>query len=91
MGLMKFMMENVKYPEEARKAKAEGKIVVKFIVDATGRVNETTQFDADANINRTLVQEAFRVILSMPHWKPATHNGKPVSCTMMLPVTFRLN
>lgn len=91
MGLMKFMMENMKYPEEARKAKAEGKIVVKFIIDATGRVNEAAQFNADANLNPLLVQEAIRVILSMPRWKPATHNGKPVNCTMMLPVNFRLN
>lgn len=90
-ALMKFMMESVKYPEDARKAKAEGKIVVKFIIDATGRVNEASQFNADANLNPLLVQEAIRVILSMPRWKPATHKGKPVSCTMMLPINFRLN
>lgn len=90
--LMKFMGNTMSYPAEARKAGAEGKVLVKFIVDETGRVNEARQADSgEANLHPALVQEAIRVILAMPRWKPATHHGKPVNCQMALPVKFRLN
>jgi len=35
-GMMKFLMDNVRYPEAALKAKTEGRVLVQFIVESDG-------------------------------------------------------
>jgi protein TonB len=37
-----------------------------------------------------LDEEALRVVNSMPHWKPAKMEGKPVKVEFKLPISFKL-
>jgi outer membrane biosynthesis protein TonB len=39
-ALQKFLEDNIRYPEEAKKAGIEGKVYVNFVVNAEGRVIE---------------------------------------------------
>jgi len=83
----KFLSENIKYPESAKKNNKAGMVYVSFIVDKNGKVKNAAVkrgFDTDCD------NEALRVISMMPDWKPGTAKGKPVDSEMVLPVKFSL-
>jgi len=86
-GLMKYMGAHVKYPEEAKKNKIEGKVFVAFLVDKDGNVKDATVVKS---ANKYLDKEALRVIKGMPKWNPAKKDGKNVAAKMTLPVAFKL-
>lgn len=62
----------MKYPELARKAQIEGRVIVRFIVDGEGNVR-------DASITRGLGdgcdEEAIRVLTEHAKFKPGIHQG----------------
>ena len=76
-ALMSFLQKNLKYPQQAREDKIEGKVVVKCYIDVDGTVREPAVIKNDTN-NNELAKEAIRVILSMPKWNPGIQKGKPV-------------
>ncbi|WP_324675410.1 TonB family protein [Hymenobacter sp. GOD-10R] len=93
------------YPEAARAAQAEGRVFIKFKLDATGKVIEArplTAFEGtqqgkskprtiNKQVGSTLEQAATQWISAMPAWTPVSKNGAPVaSSAIILPVTFRL-
>lgn len=86
--LMKFLSNNIKYPEEARKKNLEGKVVVKFIIDEKGFVKSPSIL-ADG-IGGGCAEEAMRVVLSMPKWTPGIYDNKFVKTFYTLPVSFKL-
>lgn len=91
-ALIKFLVENIKYPTDARKAKAEGMVVVSFVVDKSGDVVNVQEkaFEKGERFE-SLVTEALRVVRSMPDWKPAEKDGKPMSTELCLPIKFKLD
>lgn len=84
--MIKFITKNIQYPEAALKKKIEGTVVVKIIIEKDGTVSNPEIF---RNPGGGLGEEAVRVILMMPKWKPALSNGEPVRTRMMIPVRFR--
>ena len=40
-------------------------------------------------VNKTLNEEALRLFRSMPHWKPAIKDGKPVKSLVLTGVSFK--
>ena len=87
-ALMQFLTENVCYPEAALKAGVQGRVLVTFIVDTEGRVNNAKVVK---KVNDDLDAEAIRVVGSMPRWKPGKQNGKVVRVRYTMPISFRLN
>ena len=87
-ALMQFLMENVCYPEAAFKTGVQGRVLVTFIVDTEGRVNNAKVVK---KVNDDLDAEAIRVVGSMPRWKPGKQNGKVVRVRYTMPITFRLD
>lgn len=85
--LMKFLSENVKYPEAAEKAGTQGRVIVQFIVEADGSI---TNVKVVKKVSDELDAEALRVVNAMPKWKPGLQKGQPVRVKYTLPVTFRL-
>ncbi len=85
--LMKFMMENIHYPKEAVKQQLEGRVVVSFIVEKNGELNDISVVKP---CHPLLDEESLRLVRSMPKWKPGSHEGKPVRVSFSLPVMFRL-
>ncbi|MFN0176293.1 MAG: TonB family protein [Saprospiraceae bacterium] len=89
--LFKFLLENVKYPETARKANAEGKVFVEFMVKEDGSLADFKQVNTNISVHPDLVAEAIRVVKIMPKWKPAVQDGKVVKVKYTLPISFKLD
>jgi TonB family protein len=87
-ALMKFMSENIKYPAEAVKDKIEGKVILGFVVDDTGKV---TDIRVVRSVAPMLDAEAIRVVGLMPSWEPGKQKGIPVNVRFVLPVAFKLS
>ena len=88
-AMMKFVAENVEYPEEAKSAGVEGTIRVKFTVTAEGKIKDPLIISKD-KLGSGCEQAAIKVILSMPKWKPGRQNGQAVPVYFNLPIRFKL-
>lgn len=86
-ALMEFLKENVKYPPMAAKRKTQGRVVMTFVVDKTGKV---TEIKVAKSVDIYLDTEAMRVCKLLPDFIPARQNGEPVSVWFTLPITFKL-
>jgi len=85
--MQKYLADNVRYPEQARSAGIEGRVIVEFVVDEEGRV---THAHVARGIGGGCDEEALRVIAAMPKWKPGKQNGKAVKVFFSLAVKFVL-
>lgn len=86
-ALMKYIGENIKYPEEAKKKNMQGRVYVAFIVNQDGSISDTRIIRGASPL---LDAEALRVIGSMPKWKPGMQKGKAVRVQYSVPVVFSL-
>ena len=89
-ALSKYMAAGIKYPEAAKKEKAEGTVFVKFTVENDGALSNISTVNEGAAPRPDFVLEAVRVVKGMPKWTPARDKGKAVKCEMTLPVKFKL-
>jgi len=87
IAMMKYIMENMKYPEQAMKEGIQGRVTVRFIVEKDGSISDVKPV---LSVHPLLNKEAVRVVESMPKWTPGKHNGKPVRVRFNLPVMFKL-
>lgn len=85
--LMKFLQQNIKYPEQARKDSIQGRVIVQFTIKKTGEVSNATVI---RSVSPELDTEAIRVINAMPLWTPGEQKGEPVNVKFTLPIQFRL-
>lgn len=88
-ALAKYLGNNIRYPHVAAENGIEGIVVVQFVVDREGNVNEVKVITPAKGGG--LEQEASRVIKAMPKWKPGKQNGRYVSVLYSIPVNFRLS
>jgi TonB family protein len=86
-SLFAFIRREVRYPEDAVKAKAQGKVYVEFTVDPEGMV---TNVVLRRKIHPSLDEEAMRVVRKIPQWTPARNGDVPVAIKFTLPVNFTL-
>lgn len=89
-ALVQYMTTNLTYPEAAKKEKAEGTVIVKFVVETDGSISNISTVNEGAPQRPDFVLEAIRVVKGMPRWTPAQGEEKAVSCEMALPVQFKL-
>ena len=87
VALMKFLQSHINYPPMAAENNVQGRVVVQFVVDKTGRVGEVI---IARSVDKDLDKEAVRVCKSLPKFTPGRQNGQPVSVWYTLPVTFKL-
>ena len=88
VALLKFLNDNVKYPEEAEEKGEQGKVLVKLLIEKNGTVS---RYEVAQSASTSLDAEAVRVVKLLPgKWKPAKNKGKAVRCYFCLPVTFGL-
>lgn len=86
--IQNFIARNLEYPELARRRGVQGKVIVTFVIDYSGRV---TQVSLKNSSNPLLNAEAMRVISILPNFTPGYQAGKPVNVGFIVPITFRLN
>jgi len=86
-GIAEYLDIAVRYPDEARRNKIEGSVLVKFTVSEDGAIQNAM---VQRSAHPVLDSEAVRVIRAMPNWEPAKAAGKPVAASMALPIKFSL-
>lgn len=83
-GLMKFIKDNLRWPENAPEC-TQGRVTVQFTINEEGCAT-------DPKIIRTLGpefdKEALRLIKIMPKWRPGLLRGKPAKMKYIIPVNF---
>ncbi len=87
-ALMKWLSQQIRYPEAAQQNDIQGRVVVRFVVEKDGSIGQVTIVKG---INKDLDSEAIRIVKNMPKWHPGKNNGIPVRSYFNLPVTFRLD
>ena len=85
---MKYLRDNMKYPQMARESGIQGKVFVTFVVEKDGKVTDVRVL---RGIGGGCDEEAIRVVKSMPKWNPGKQRGKPVRVQFNLPIIFKLN
>ena len=89
--MMKYLQNNVQYPQAAKDLDKEGTVFVDFVIDKTGQVTDVDASDSvNSDVDQLLKDEAIRVVSSMPKWTPAKEKGKPVDVAYSIPITFQM-
>jgi periplasmic protein TonB len=86
-GRIKFLQDNIKYPEEAKELGVQGKVFVTFVVEVDGSITDVRVL---RGIGAGCDEEAIRVVRSMPKWVPGKQRGVPVRVQFNLPIKFTL-
>jgi protein TonB len=86
-ALLSYLAQNIRYPDMAKRAGIEGRIIAGFIVSKTGAI---TNISIIKGIGGGCDEEAMRVLKNMPAWKPGKQNGIAVNVRMSVPISFRL-
>lgn len=87
-ALMRWLSTNLRYPERAQQADIQGRVIVKFVVNADGSIEQASVV---RGVDPDLNAEAIRVIKQMPRWQPGKNNGQAVRSFFTLPITFKLS
>lgn len=86
-ALMKWLNQNIRYPEAAQQNDIQGRVIVKFVVEKDGSIGQASIVKG---VDKDLDREALRVVKKMPKWQPGKNNGVAVRSYFNLPVTFKL-
>ncbi len=86
--IYKRLGEKVKYPDHLREQGIEGKVMMKFTVDATGQVVDIQPLN---KAHKAFIREAEKGVSSLPEFIPAEQMGKAVSVVYTLPIEFSQN
>ena len=78
---------NYRYPEEAKENKITGRVIVRFLIDSKGNVQEV---EVVRSAHELLDREAMRVISTLPPFQPAQKNGENVAVEFHFPLNFQL-
>ena len=82
-ALLKYLRENLKYPDKTKDRGVQGRLVIGFIVEKDGSLTDVkvlrpVDIDLDA--------EVLRLVKGMPKWIPGRHNGQRVRVRYLLPI-----
>jgi TonB family C-terminal domain len=82
----KWVNENLQYPQAAKDADVQGRVVAQFVVGTDGKVGDVKVL---RGVHPDLDAEVVRVISSSPDWTPGFVKGEPVKVTYTFPVVFK--
>ena len=86
-ALMQYVIKEVKYPDDAKKAGIQGKVLVVFVVSKEGKVINPKIV---RSVSPSIDKEALRVVSSLPKWVPGKQKGKNVDVSYTIPISFAL-
>jgi len=86
IGGIEALQSSANYPEFAKKAGIEGRVIVQFVVDEQGNVQNPK---VTRGVHKLLNEEAIKAVKDQ-NFKPGKQRGEAVKVQMSLPVTFRL-
>jgi TonB family protein len=83
--MLKFIQENVVYPEKALKRGVKGRVIIKFVINTEGEISKA---EVVKSVHPLLDKEALRVIMLMPEWNPGMEHNIPVNSYFRIPINF---
>jgi protein TonB len=86
-ALMRYLRNHLRYPSEALRAQAEGRVYVSFVVQADGTIADIS---VPKGLGYGLDEEAQRVVRQMPAWTPGQQSHHAVPVRFTLPITFHI-
>lgn len=86
-AMLKYIEQNIKYPEVAKSINLEGRVIVAAQVDKKGKLSN---FSIVSSEHKYLNAEALRVVGTLPDFEPAMDGGKVVESKIKIPVFFSL-
>ncbi|MDQ7817838.1 MAG: energy transducer TonB [Melioribacteraceae bacterium] len=87
VGGMETILKNVVYPEDAKKNKIEGKVLVKVLIDEEGNVVEAK---IEKGENKLLCSAAEKAVKATK-FTPGEKDGKKVKAEVIVPIFFKLS
>ena len=82
-----WVQQNVKFPQIALENGIQGRVVLTFVIEKDGRL---TNIEVLQTPDRSLSEEAIRVLNKSPKWSPGKQRNQPVRVKYTLPVDFRV-
>ena len=83
----KWVNSRLVYPEIAKENGVEGRVTLQFTIDKTGRLGDVKVLNAP---DKTLADEAVRVVSSSPKWTPGKQRDRAVKVSYVFPVIYKL-
>lgn len=84
----RWVFERINYPEAAKKAKIQGRVILQFTVTEEGKVADVT---VSRGVDDALDREAVRVVSQSPGWEPGKDaDGRAVKVRYTFPIIFQL-
>lgn len=83
-----WVQKQLNYPTIAAENNISGKVTLKFVVNREGKIEGIQVL---ASPDRSLTEEAVRVLNASPAWKPGKQQNRTVKVYFTLPVEFRLD
>ncbi len=86
LGGANAIYQNLRYPEIARRAGIEGRVIVQFVIDQEGNVVDPVVV---RGIGGGCDEAALEAVTNLK-FSPGRQRGRPVKVRYSLPITFRL-
>lgn len=92
-----YLVKSLKFPKQFSKDKVSVRIILEVIVEKSGRLSHPKAAKSSGYINdkvaskeqlQPFIDEAFRVIVNSPEWKPAINNDIIVRSYFIVPIEF---
>lgn len=87
MTFRNWVQSRVRYPQIANENGIQGTVTLSFVVEKDGRL---TDIQVLRTPDRSLSDEAIRVLSQSPKWSPGKQNDQAVRIKYTLPVVFRI-
>jgi TonB family protein len=84
-ALLQYIKDNTKYPDELKKDKIEGRVILRFVVTSEGT---TEGISVLKGVHPLLDAQAIKIVGSLKGWTPGMQSGQPVNVWYMVPVNF---
>ncbi len=83
--MLEYIAQNLNYPLNASARHVEGSVTLTLTIDTAGVVRDVKVRNG---LGQGCDEEARRVVETMPKWKPALLNGKPIASGKTLRIDF---
>lgn len=88
-GLGQFLQQTLRYPPDAQRAGAQGRVFISFVVCTDGTLCD---YEVIKSVHPDLDREALHVVEAMSgRWKPGVQRGRKVRVKYNLPINFALS
>lgn len=84
----KYLNKNLTYPSQAKRMGIEGMVIVRFVVNTDGSIED---IELVRTIGGGCDEIAKEVIENSPNWNAGKIGGRAVRSRMTMPIRFRLN